>query len=119
MVQLFFATTTCNYFRLSPLSSEPDASSVVLTVTYNGKDYSAPISGGSAYQYYYIDLNDLNDTTLKTAILENGKKFGEEMENEHWLAVAYTQASPVYTTLATADITFEYRAQQLGEPFDA
>ena len=119
LVQLFFATTTCNYFRLSPLSSEPDASSVVLTVTYNGKEYSAPISGGSAYQYYYIDLNDLNDTTLKTAILENGKKFGEEMENEHWLAVAYTQASPVYTTLATADITFEYRAQQLGEPFDA
>ena len=105
-----------NYVRVSPLSSE-SAGSVILTVTYNGKEYSAPISG-EPYKYYYIDLNDLKGSALKTAVIEPSYKGTDEVEDAHWLVVAYNQMSPSVTYLGTGDMTFQYYANSMGEPFD-
>ena len=94
------------YIRLSPLSSE-ELRAITLSVTYNGKEYSAPIVG-SQYKYYYIDLDNLNDTYLKSFIHEGmGRNYTSDTGDHKWLVVARNEMSPNLTLLEPMRVEWE------------
>lgn len=105
-----------SYVRTSPVSSEDTSGNVILTVTYNGREYTAAIDG-QPHKYYYIDLADPDHPLLKTAILGPSYKGGSEVENADWLIVAYNELASVITKLGTAKVTFAYYENYGGEPF--
>ena len=114
-VYFIIGTQKCNYFRISPLSSEPGASSVVLTVTYNGKEYSGPIGEGYSNRYYYIDLDKPNDTQLKAFTHSFREPYTTTDSKANWLVVAHTGMSPSQMHLGTGTVSLTERVTARDE----
>ena len=94
------------YVRISPVGSKNSTGLNILTVTYDGKQYSTELSG-EQYKYYYIDLDDKNSTTLKS-FTHHGMRFPytSTTGSENWLIVARYEMSPTQVLLETATVSW-------------